>query len=62
MIASLTAGSNNCYVVCGALYQRVGIGGGYSFLIFLGIIAGIPVHFKNNFMFNGYLSESCTDS
>ena len=49
MIASLTAGSI-IVMWFAELVSESGIGGGSSFLIFLGIIAGIPGTLQNNFM------------
>lgn len=49
MIASLTAGSI-IVMWFAELVSESGIGGGSSFLIFLGIIAGIPGTIQNNFM------------
>ena len=49
MIASLTAGSI-IVMWFAELISESGIGGGSSFLIFLGIIAGIPGTLRSNFM------------
>ena len=49
MIASLTAGSI-IVMWFAELVSESGIGGGSSFLIFLGILAGIPGTLQNNFM------------
>ena len=49
MIASLTAGSI-IVMWFAELVSESGIGGGSSFLIFLGIISGIPVTLRNNFV------------
>ncbi len=49
MIASLTAGSM-VVMWFAELISESGVGGGSSFLIFLGIVAGIPGTLRNNFM------------
>ena len=49
MIASLTAGSI-IVMWFAELVSESGIGGGSSYLIFLGILAGIPGTLQNNFM------------
>lgn len=49
MIASLTAGSI-IVMWFAELVSESGIGGGSSFLIFLGIVAGIPGTLRSNFM------------